>query len=88
MNSGKNFSDIVPFELTNRPVTEIIGNRHLTVEGCRGIEEYTDIYIKVKTSDGIISAYGTKLNISLLNRSAVTVEGYINRIEFEEWKKI
>ncbi len=86
MNTEKDLRDIVPFELTNRPVTQIQSNRHLTVEGCKGLAEYTDICIRIKTSEGVISAYGTELIISLLSTTAVMVDGYINRIEFEEWK--
>ncbi len=86
MNSEKKLQSIVPYELTNRPVSEIIGNRQLTVEGCKGIEEYTEVLIKVKTTDGTLAAYGSDLNIKLLSTSAVIVGGVINRVEFEDWR--
>ena len=86
MKKKKKLRDIVPYELTKTPVSRIVGNRELTVEGSKGIEEYTEISIKVKTSDGLVCAYGTGLNIKLLSTSAVIVEGLINRIEFEEWR--
>lgn len=84
--SGHIIRDIVPVEFTNAPVIQLITNRRLTVEGCKGIEEYSDITIKIKTADGIAAAYGSGLNIKFLSTTAVIVEGRINRVEFEDWR--
>lgn len=86
MNNEKKLRDAVPYDFTNRPVTELQSNRRLTIEGCRGIAEYTDVSIKIKTSDGTAAVYGRGLNITYLSTTAIIVEGYINRIEFEEWR--
>ena len=86
MKSEKDLRNSVMCELANRPVTELWSNRKLTLEGCRRIEEYNDNCIKIKTSDGTAAVYGRELTIAFLSTSAIIIEGYINRIEFEEWR--
>ena len=83
---GRFVRDIMPSEFTSTPVIQLVGNKRLTVEGCKGIEEYSDIVIKVKTADGTAAAYGSGLNIKFLSTTAVIVEGRINRVELEDWR--
>ena len=74
--------DCLPKELNNAPMMEICSNSEITVDGCRGIEEYSEYVIKINTSDGITAIEGKNLNIKYLSVSSVIVEGTIKSIEF------
>lgn len=76
------FKNIIPTELTNTPTIQLIGDKELTLDGCRGIVEYTDYSIKIKASCGVISVFGQRLNIKYLSVNSVVIEGRISSLEF------
>ncbi len=83
----QNISDIrniLPAELTHIPTLQIIGSRELTLDGCKGIAEYSDYAVMIKTACGLISVSGQKLNIKYLSVNSVVIEGKISGIEFIE----
>ena len=69
-------------EVLSSPCIQIIGNRELTLDGFKGIAEYTNNDIKIKTACGIICISGNNLNIKYLSITAVVIEGNISCIEF------
>lgn len=68
--------------LINIPFIELCGNRQATIEGSKGILEYTEEVIRINTGNMVISFCGRNLNIKCLNASALVVEGYFTSIEF------
>lgn len=80
--SVKDLKKCIPLELNNGPIMEVCSDRQITVDGCRGIVEYSEYVIKIKTSEGIVSVSGKSLNIKYLSISSVVVEGFITCIEF------
>ena len=61
---------------------EMMGNREATVDGCRGVAEYSDTVIKLNISGGSVSFSGDGLEITCLYRSEATVRGNIRSVEF------
>ncbi|MCM1577634.1 MAG: YabP/YqfC family sporulation protein [Ruminococcus sp.] len=60
----------------------ISGNGYMEIEGCRRIMEYNDIYLKIKTDEGIIAEiWGDGLAVSDYNTAGIAVRGRINAIE-------
>ena len=60
----------------------ICGNTYLEVENCKRIMEYNDIYLKVRTTDGIIAEiWGSGLRLSDYNTNGIAVRGNISSIE-------
>lgn len=74
--------DCLPSELDSGPMMEVCSNREITIDGCRGITEYSEYTIKISTSHGVIAIEGKKLNIKYLSVSSVVIEGIIKGIEF------
>lgn len=92
---GKNKKDLrqsmcdlknkLPLELTNASVMEICSDRQITIDGCKGIVEYSDFMVKIKTAGGIVSIGGRYLNIKYLSVNSVVIEGKLLSVEFEDW---
>ena len=61
---------------------EMLSNREVSVDGCRGIGEYNDIYIKLKIIGGMLTITGKSLFIPVFDRPLITVTGEISSIEF------
>lgn len=76
---GEIFSDIEGF---NAPHIEIIGNNRLSLEGCFGVSEYNDSYMKLKLCKGSLIIWGSGFDILLFENRLITVKGKISSIEF------
>ena len=63
---------------------KIIGNKELTIDGFKGIVEYSENIIKVKTACGIVAVSGFDLNIKYLSVTAMVIEGAITDISYED----
>ncbi|MBO4734728.1 MAG: YabP/YqfC family sporulation protein [Clostridia bacterium] len=61
---------------------EMLSNREVTVDGCRGISEYNDFYIKLRVIGGSVIINGKKLEIPVFERPLITVRGIVSSIEF------
>lgn len=74
----------LPRELskTNTKIT-IIGFDEMLIENYKGILEYEEFYIKVKTDIGNINISGFKLNLEQVTEDDVLVKGKIESIEIE-----
>ena len=64
------------------PNIEITGNREIVVDGCEGVFEYSDNYIKIKIKKGVLILYGSDLNIVCFENSLITLNGKIDTLEF------
>ena len=58
-------------------------NTHIEIENCKRILDYSDVYIRVKTSTLIVCIYGENLNISDYNTDGIIVDGKFSSVEFE-----
>lgn len=61
---------------------EIIGNTALTLEGCLGVAEYTDTYMKLKLQKGSLILCGSEFDISFFENKQISVKGKISSVEF------
>ena len=66
----------------NTKVT-IIGFDEMLIENYKGILEYEEFYIKIKTEIGNININGFKLNLEQVTEDDVLVKGIIESIEIE-----
>lgn len=64
------------------PRIEIISNKELSIDGCKGIIEYNDFYVRIKINKGEITVFGESLDIPVFDGPAITVCGKIKSIEF------
>ena len=64
------------------PIIEITGNSVLTLEGCHGVLEYTDTYMKLKLQKGVLIICGSDFDITLFENKLISVKGNISSVEF------
>lgn len=61
---------------------EMLSNRELTVEGCCGVYEYTDCYIRLNLGRGAVIISGEQLDISSFEERSIVIRGNISSLEF------
>lgn len=74
----------IPTEVyTNQPKITIIGFDELIIENFKGILEYEEYYVRIKTHIGIINLNGYGFNLENMSNDDIKVKGKIESIEFE-----
>lgn len=64
------------------PTIELQKNRQATVQGARGIIEYTEELIRISLADMEVRFYGEGLCIGCLNQDSLEIQGKILRLEY------
>lgn len=62
------------------PLITLIGNKEVTIENFKGILEYTDDIVKIKTSIGILLVEGKKLFLKQVTSEIISVSGTVDGI--------
>lgn len=61
---------------------EMLGNSLINIDGCLGVYEYSDTYLKIKLSKGSLILCGNGFDITYFENSLITVKGEISSVEF------
>ena len=61
---------------------ELFSNKKLIIEGCYGIIEYNENFVRINLSKGEVQIFGSKLEIFNMVSDTITVKGVIDNIEF------
>ena len=61
---------------------ELFSNKKILVEGCYGIIEYNENFVRINLSKGEVQIFGSKLDIFNMVSDTITVKGNIDNIEF------
>jgi len=69
-------------EMLSSSRTEIIGNQKISIDGCLGVYEYRDTYLKLRLQKGSLSLCGSEFCIVYFENKSITVKGKIASIEF------
>lgn len=64
------------------PHLELFGNHEIIVEGCMGVMEYTDTYLKLRLPKGVLTVCGTEFDIVTFEDTTITVKGNMTSLEF------
>lgn len=70
------------YGLTDTPHFEMVGNRELMVENCKGVIEYTDEQIRFSAGRFLVSLKGRGLYLKSMNDSSLLICGTILSMEF------
>lgn len=62
----------------------ITGNNEVFLENCRRIEEYNEVFIKVRTKKLYIEVWGNDLRAFDFKTDSLVIKGKISRIELIE----
>ena len=76
--------DIPPELISGGMRVELRGREYLTVEGCRRILTYTPTLVRLRLCRCVLAVEGERLLCHSYLSGAVTLEGYICRLGFEE----
>ena len=69
-------------DIMNGAHTEIFSNCRIVIEGCLGVYEYNDCYLKLKLTKGALIVSGRDFDISTFEMGTITVNGKITSLEF------
>ena len=73
---------VLESDMLSGPHIEIFSNTKIILNGCLGVFEYTDSYIKLKLSKGALILCGANFNIAFFENQSITVAGKISSVEF------
>lgn len=65
------------------PTIELSSNKQATIEGSKGIIEYTDELIRINLADMEACFYGSNLTIGSLSQDSLEIKGNIERLEYK-----
>ena len=75
-------NDIFDNERLRGAHIEIYSNKEIVIDGCLGIFEYSESYIKLNLCKGTLAISGSMLNILSFENDMITVRGTVSSIEF------
>lgn len=79
--------DIHPDVLPAETLIELRGKNSVSIKGAGRVSVYTDTEVRLLSKNGDICVRGKRLFCSAYRRGAVTIDGKIESVGFEEVKK-
>ena len=73
---------IVSEFFVDEPKIEMLGNREMIVDGCKGVVEYGEMLIKLSLGENVLSLSGDNLVIKSFDSSVAVITGQICGISF------
>lgn len=64
------------------PIVTITGQLEANVENYRGIIEYTDLLVRIKSKSGQIKIIGKNLQIAYYTNDEMKITGHIEKVEY------
>lgn len=74
--------DVLDKDMITGSHIQIFSNNKITIEGCYGIFEYTDTYLKLRLKKGSLILCGSDFDIIFYEEKLMTVKGKISSVEF------
>ena len=63
-------------------VINVMGNKEVSIDGCRGVIDYYDNFIKIKIIKGVALFSGSSLVLTEFSENGAIIKGNIESIEF------
>lgn len=73
---------IVTDFFADEPKIEMLGNREMIIDGCKGVVEYDETIIKLSLGEYVLSLSGDNLLINSFDNSVAIISGQICEISF------
>ena len=75
----------MPKEISsNEPKVTIIGFNEMLIENYKGILEYQDFFVRLKSYTGIININGYNLKLNEMTGDDIMITGKIESVDFEQ----
>ena len=81
-DSAKRISDVIPSAIIDSPIIGMTGNKEITVDGFKGIVDYTETSVSFKAGSVIMTVGGGGLSIRYLSVHTIVISGEITAVEF------
>lgn len=81
-NGGAKEQRIISEELLPQLKLEMLNNNELIIDGCKGILDYGEDFIKLNTGQVVTMIKGTELLIESFDREMAIIKGVICDISF------
>lgn len=78
------YMDLPREAVENLPSIKIIGSSQVEIENHRGIIEYKQEILKIKSTIGIIEVYGENLIIKEISSEDVIIDGVVSKVEIKK----
>lgn len=75
-------SAVLDDDLIKGPHIELFYNNQIVIDGCIGVYEYNDTYLKLRLAKGALVLCGEKFDIVTFENKMITVKGKIDSLEF------
>lgn len=69
-------------EMMSSAHLEIFGNSKINIDGCLGVYEYKDTYLKLRITKGSVIICGSEFNIVYFENRLISIKGKISTVEF------
>lgn len=79
-----NMSELPKDVILGAPMLTVLGQMELSLENYRGITEYTDSLVRIRTKSGQIRVTGEKLRVDYYTNDEMKITGQIRSIEYLE----
>lgn len=66
------------------PKISICGDKEVFIENHKGLDQYDNDCIKIKTDDGLVIIKGENLRIIVLEYTTIVVNGTFKSVEYEK----
>lgn len=61
---------------------EILSNREVVIDGCKGVAEFDENFIKINAPKGAVTFFGADIEIKSYTECGLIIVGRFERIEF------
>lgn len=68
--------------LLNGPRIELFSNSQMVIEGCLGVLEYNENYLKLRLAQGALVLAGENFDIVSFEEKTIFIKGKISSVEF------
>lgn len=75
-------NDIFDNERLRGAHIEIFSNKEIIIDGCFGIYEYSECYVKLNLCKGALAINGSMINVQSFENDMITLKGTFSSIEF------
>lgn len=82
LNLFENPDDFYDNEIIKGAQIQLFSNRRIIVDGCHGVFEYADDFIRLSLGKGSLLLFGKDFDILAFEGRLITVKGNITSIEF------
>ncbi len=63
-------------------VLELHGDREAVIEGCLGVYDYSDTYLKLRLPKGSVILFGKEFELTAFEEERISIKGKISSLEF------